>query len=68
MDEEGAESGDERRLSERERQGREMARGVVEWVDNAWEALGKRGNEKTLVGGARGIAPVKGEARGVVVA
>ena len=34
LDQEGVESDDDRRLSERERQGRDMARDVVEWVEN----------------------------------
>lgn len=34
LDQEGVESDDDRRLGERERQGRDMARGVVEWVEN----------------------------------
>jgi len=34
LDQEGVESDDDRRLSERERQGRDMARGVVDWVEN----------------------------------
>ena len=33
LDQEGVGSDDDRRLSERERQGRDMARGVVEWVE-----------------------------------
>lgn len=33
LDQEGVGSDDDRRLSEREKQGRDMARGVVEWVE-----------------------------------
>ncbi|KXN91654.1 L-arabinokinase [Leucoagaricus sp. SymC.cos] len=42
LDEEGVDPKDERRLSERERQGREMARDVVEWVDRVREQMTRR--------------------------
>lgn len=64
LDEQGVDGGDERRLSERERQGREMARGVVEWVDKIREEMGRRvkGKKKSLqlacLEGAATAAPV----------
>jgi len=47
MDVEGVERTDEIRLSERERQGREMARGVVDWVRGVWDdVLGLGGSRR----------------------
>ncbi|KAF9453486.1 hypothetical protein P691DRAFT_771456 [Macrolepiota fuliginosa MF-IS2] len=73
MDEEGVDGRDERRLSERERQGREMAKDVVDWVDGVWKVLGRnfgRGEERMgVVGGGRedAILPVGAEAKALTM-
>ena len=53
MDMEGVGSTDEMRLSERERQGREMARDVVEWVCGVWDDILGCGN-----GSRRGLTRI----------
>jgi hypothetical protein len=59
MDRAAAAAGDdEARLSERERQGREMARGVVEWVDNVREVMMMRQKREADVDNARDIVTV----------
>lgn len=76
LDKEGADGSDEKRLSERERQGREMARDVIEWVDGVRNALGGKSVQNVIcMDGAgsvdfceRPVAPIETGAKGILVA
>ncbi|KAJ3567854.1 hypothetical protein NP233_g6085 [Leucocoprinus birnbaumii] len=74
LDKEGVKSDDERRLSERERQGRDMARGVVEWVDKFREEMKIYEEKKALemclstTVSLPTLSPLEREAKGIMVA
>jgi hypothetical protein len=78
MDIEGVESTDERRLSEREKQGRDMARGVVKWLNSARESMQRQEDRNAVISLVAATAipevlsapllPIEVEAKGIVVA
>jgi hypothetical protein len=44
----GNNGNDNGRLSARERQGREMARNVIDWVDSVWDILGGKNTQNNM--------------------
>ncbi|EKM78647.1 hypothetical protein AGABI1DRAFT_128934 [Agaricus bisporus var. burnettii JB137-S8] len=64
------------RLSERERQGRQMARDVIDWVDDVWDILGAKSTQgKTDIEKAEAdcpgmdgpLTPIRLKARGIKI-
>lgn len=76
LDKEGVEATDEQRLSEREKQGRDMARGVIEWIDGVRGSINRQ-RDRDAVGSLAAaipevlsapVLPIEVETKGIRVA